>query len=230
MRRALDGLLQSATEHSLHLRRPAEKELHRGGKHLQPHCAALLLEKALDHGLEQVWRVLDEQSILAEDPENRALALWLGDDPHATLHCAGGTLELVGILPDEVLHADRRFCANIVDVKLQQGGQRTDDELGGRRHSDRNLADGPDRATRDFGVDVRHVLAELADDCFGGVVVPEQGEDVDLDRLDVRWVVVPAEELLEVGNENLHVHRSPGDKRMDVHKHRVRELRRRRGD
>mmetsp|Transcript_61066 Transcript_61066/g.109965 ORF Transcript_61066/g.109965 Transcript_61066/m.109965 type:complete len:294 (+) Transcript_61066:615-1496(+) len=224
MCRLLDCLLEQLAQHLLHLRRTTEEELDSCCQHLKTNGTILLLHETIDHWLKQVGRILDEQAVLAKNPKHSAFALGLCHDLQATLDGPRRTLELLRILPHEILHHNCGLCANIVNVELQQACERAHDQVRRRRYVHRNLANGPNGLARDHCVDVGDILAQLGDDVLCAIRICEHGQDVNLHRLDVRGLVVSAEELLEIRLEDLDIGVASIDYGTDVHQNGVSQL------
>ena len=111
-------------------------------------------------------------------------------------------LVALGVLAQEVLHREDRLGAHVVDVDLEEAHQLVDDDAGARGHLHPHPPDRVDGAARHRRVGVGDVFGDLLDGLADVLGVGDGGEDLELEQLDARRVVVPAVEVLEVVGED----------------------------
>lgn len=108
-------------------------------------------------------------------------------------------IDEVRILPQDVLqHGDGLRC-HIRDLQTKEILQLGADHLAEVWQADHDSSEARDGALCNIGADIRHVLAQLVHNLLNVALACYLRQDLQFKVLDVRWLIILNEELLEIG-------------------------------
>ena len=205
--RFLGRQIEHALDHVLRLLRVLEEALDGGREELKLDRRVLLL-KGLEEGVKELVGVVDTFGVLTNDPDHGRLGLGLVESVKVVAQGGDDALIPVGVTAENVLDDDDGLLHDVVDFGLDELKENPDAALGRSLELDGASSDGADGLADEVDVDLCGVLLELEEDLVDVPLRNELNDNLKLLHLDVDWIVVLAEEdldlVLEDGRALLH--------------------------
>mmetsp|Transcript_25595 Transcript_25595/g.55373 ORF Transcript_25595/g.55373 Transcript_25595/m.55373 type:complete len:327 (+) Transcript_25595:1175-2155(+) len=193
----LCGEVQHPLHHLLRVVGLLQEQLHGSSQQLQLHHCCLL-PKGLQERLQKLVGVVDAVCVLPDDPHHTRLGLGLVQVLQVLAQGADHRLVAVGVLSEDVLDHHHRLLHHIGHLGLDQIQQHVDAALRCLAQLYRTAADGPHRASHELHVHLCGVLLELQQHLLHIALSSKTDNDLQLLHLHVDWVVVLAEEDLDL--------------------------------
>mmetsp|Transcript_10368 Transcript_10368/g.32381 ORF Transcript_10368/g.32381 Transcript_10368/m.32381 type:complete len:728 (+) Transcript_10368:216-2399(+) len=197
----LGSILQDLGNHVLRGLWLLQEELHDACEELHLHHGRLVVE-VVQEVVKQLVDLVNALGVLAQDPDHGRLRLRLVQLLQAVAKCRENSLVPHRILAEDVLDHDCCLLHDVIHLRLEELQQHLDGPLARPLKLDR---DAPDRANSlpdEIDVDTRGVLLELQQDLLEVLLGDEHDHDVYLLQLDVHWIVVLAEEHLDITRQD----------------------------
>mmetsp|Transcript_9834 Transcript_9834/g.27809 ORF Transcript_9834/g.27809 Transcript_9834/m.27809 type:complete len:375 (-) Transcript_9834:613-1737(-) len=185
-------------EHPVQLGRAGEKELEDCGEEVDLDLHRGFVVVLVDDRLEKVGGLAHVVPKFAQHENDRCPTGGVLDSAHAARKSRKHVASTVGVFAEQVLDHDDDLSPHILDVHAHKVEELVDDAIGARWHFDSDATKRLNCPLRDGGVHVVDVLGKLLDELVHIFLVRELGEDVKLDKLDVRRLVEVTIELLEL--------------------------------
>mmetsp|Transcript_41246 Transcript_41246/g.129581 ORF Transcript_41246/g.129581 Transcript_41246/m.129581 type:complete len:361 (+) Transcript_41246:469-1551(+) len=168
--RLMSDKREHALNHLLRDLRAFQEELHSRSEKLKLHCRRLFRE-TLEETVEQLARVVNSLSILADDPDHAGLGLRVVQRVQVLTESANDALVLVGVLAKDVSDHNDRFLYHVVHFGLNQSDEHVDASFCCSLKFDGTTPNAANCFANELTIDFSGVLHELHKNLFNVVLI-----------------------------------------------------------